>query len=114
MVCQWADTSSSLGISGHQRSQLSYDTASLGRCEAPQSCGHLADLGRSRSDLGQPLQPHLFSSSTLKQHQTTPAVLRSPKKPPRMFHYNNNNNNSINSVTSKKSLRSLNVPISKC
>ena len=135
VVCQWATTSSSLGISGHLRSHLSYDTASLGRCEASQSCGHLADLGRSRSDLGQPLQPlqplqpHLFSScssssSTLKQHQATPTVLRSPKKPPRMFHYNNNNNshhnnnnnisNSISSVTSKRSLRSLNVPISKC
>ena len=122
VVCQWATTSSSLGISGHLRSHLSYDTASLGRCEASQSCGHLADLGRSRSDLGQPLQPlrplqpHLFSSSssTLKQQQSTPTVLRSPKKPPRMFHYNNNNNNSISSATSKKSLRSLNVPISKC
>ena len=135
VVCQWAATSSTLGM-GHMRSQqeLSYDTASLGRCEASQSsqsCGHLADLGRSRSDLGQslqPLSPLLFSSSsssaaaaaaTLKQ-QTTPSVLRSPKKPPRMFHYynnnnnsNNNNNNSISSAGSKKSLRSLNVPISK-
>ena len=126
VVCQWATTSSSLGISGHLRSHLSYDTASLGRCEASQSCGHLADLGRSRSDLGQPLQPlqpHLLSSSssTLKQQQLTPTVLRSPKKPPRMFHYNNNNHhnnnnnsNSISSVTSKRSLRSLHVPISKC
>ena len=113
VICQWAATSSSLGVSGHLRSlragqQLSYDTASLGRTEASQSWPHLADLGRSRSDLGQavPLQPH-------KQQQTTPAVLRSPKKPPRMFQYKNNNNNSISSVSSKKSLRSLNVPISK-
>ena len=109
VVCQWAATSSTLGM-GHMRSQqqLSYDTASLGRCDVSLSCGHLADLGRSRSDLGQavPLQPH-------KQQQTTPAVLRSPKKPPRMFQYKNNNNNSTSSVSSKKSLRSLNVPISK-
>ena len=119
LVCQWAATSSSLGVSGHLRSLRSlrsYDTASLGRTEASQSWPHLADLGRSRSDLGQPLQPlqPLSASSTLKQQQTTPAVLRSPKKPPRMFHYKNNNNNSISSVTSKKSLRSINVPISKC
>ena len=110
LVCQRAATSSSLGVSGHLRSLRSlrsYDTASLGRTEASQSWPHLADLGRSRSDLGQPLQPQSASS-------TTPAVLMSPKKPPRMFHYKNNNNNSISSATSKKSLRSINVPISKC
>ena len=75
VVCQWSATSSTLGM-GHMKSQqqLSYDTASLGRCEVSLSSPHLTDLGRSRSDL--------------VRHQPPPPALMSPKKPPRMFQYN--------------------------
>ena len=75
VVCQWSATSSTLGM-GHMKSQqqLSYDTASLGRCEMSLSSPHLTDLGRSRSDL--------------VRHQPPPPALMSPKKPPRMFQYN--------------------------
>ena len=109
VVCQWAPTSSTLGM-GHMRSQqqLSYDTASLGRCDVSLSCGHLADLGRSRSDLGvsQPPPPP----------RPPPPALMSPKKPPRMFHYNNNISPApphSKKPHTQESLRSFNVPISK-
>ena len=101
---------------GHmeQQKQLSYDTASLGagagqssgHAPAPptsQSCTHLAEVGRSRSDLGYtrppaPPAPH-------------PPPMMSPKKPPRMYQYG-----ASQASSRRKSMaetHTVNIPISK-
>ena len=105
--------SATLGM-GHmeQQKQLSYDTASLGAGagqssgHAPaapptsQSCTHLAEVGRSRSDLGytRPPGPH-------------PPPMMSPKKPPRMYQYG-----ASQASSRRKSMaetHTVNIPISK-
>lgn len=110
--CEWSPTSATLGM-GHmeQQKQLSYDTASLGAGagqssgHAPaapptsQSCTHLAEVGRSRSDLGytRPPAPH-------------PPPMMSPKKPPRMYQYG-----ASQASSRRKSMaetHTVNIPIS--
>jgi len=96
--CEIAPTSSTIGM-GHMatQKQLSYDTASLGRVDSAtankidtsqiqspsvissQSCSHLTEVGRSRSDLGY-----------IRPPAPQAPVMMSPKKPPRMYQYNNN------------------------
>ena len=107
--------SATLGM-GHmeQQKQLSYDTASLGagagqssgHAPAPptsQSCTHLAEVGRSRSDLGytRPLAPP----------GPPPPPMMSPKKPPRMYQYG-----ASQASSRRKSMaetHTVNIPISK-
>ena len=119
VTCEWAPTSSTLGM-GHMTSQkqLSYDTASLGRVTgevdgggvaatppgSSHSCSHLAEVGRSRSDLGYVRPPA----------PQPPAVMMSPKKPPRMYQYNNSNSSlQHRRSVAADNIKPFNVPISK-